>query len=212
MNAIAAFTVRSQDVLGLHFFSPANVMRLLEVVRGAKTSGAALATAMAPARQLGKTAVVSRVCHGFIANRIMDVRRLAAEHMSLQGNDVATIDAVLVEYGFPMGQFAMMDLIGLDVMGRDSGTRTLMGDFVNAGRLGQKSGDGYFDYDEKRKLRHSPVADHLIRTFAKEAEGLSQRRSHGKICSRACSTRSSTNRRCSSTRRSSSVPPTSMSR
>ena len=169
VDAIAATTTRPQDVLGLHFFSPANVMKLLEVVRGAKTSDAALATAMALAKQLGKSAVVSRVCHGFIANRIMDVRRVAAERILLQGTDIAAIDGALTDYGFPMGQFQMFDLVGLDVMGRDSDARTLMGDFVAAGRLGQKSGGGYYDYDEKRRPARSEAADAIIRGFAAHA-------------------------------------------
>ncbi|MET0363784.1 MAG: 3-hydroxyacyl-CoA dehydrogenase NAD-binding domain-containing protein [Sphingobium sp.] len=168
VDAIAAVTGRPQDVLGLHFFSPANVMKLLEVVRGAQTSDAALATAMALARQLGKTAVVSRVCPGFIANRIMDVRRVAAEQLLLKGTDMQAIDSTLTAYGFPMGQFQMFDLVGLDVMGRDNEERTLMGDFAAAGRLGQKSGGGYYDYDEKRVPHASDAAAAIVRTHAEE--------------------------------------------
>jgi len=166
IDTIAAATQRPQDVLGLHFFSPANVMKLLEVVRGAKTSDRALATAMALAKKLGKTAVVSRVCHGFIANRIMDVRRVEAEKLVLQGSSVMEIDRALTDYGFPMGQFQMFDLVGLDVMGRDSDERTLMGDFVAAGRLGQKSGGGYYDYDDQRKPSPSAAAQDIIASHA----------------------------------------------
>ncbi|MET0238533.1 MAG: 3-hydroxyacyl-CoA dehydrogenase NAD-binding domain-containing protein [Sphingobium sp.] len=166
VDEIASATSRAGDVIGLHFFSPANVMKLLEVVRGAQTSDAALVTAMALAKQLGKTAVVSRVCHGFIANRIMDVRRVAAERLLLQGTDMAAIDGALTDYGFPMGQFQMFDLVGLDVMGRDSDERTLMGDFVTAGRLGQKSGGGYYDYDERRTPSASDAAAAIIRDHA----------------------------------------------
>jgi 3-hydroxyacyl-CoA dehydrogenase len=166
IDTIAAATQRPQDVLGLHFFSPANVMKLLEVVRGAKTSDSALATAMALAKKLGKTAVVSRVCHGFIANRIMDVRRVEAEKLVLQGSSVMEIDRALTDYGFPMGQFQMFDLVGLDVMGRDSDERTLMGDFVAAGRLGQKSGGGYYDYDDQRKPSPSAAAQDIIASHA----------------------------------------------
>jgi len=166
IDTIAAATQRPQDVLGLHFFSPANVMKLLEVVRGAKTSDSALATAMALAKKLGKTAVVSRVCHGFIANRIMDVRRVEAEKLVLQGSSVMEIDMALTDYGFPMGQFQMFDLVGLDVMGRDSDERTLMGDFVAAGRLGQKSGGGYYDYDDQRKPSPSAAAQDIIASHA----------------------------------------------
>lgn len=166
VDAIAAATGRPQDVLGLHFFSPANVMKLLEVVRGERTGDGALASAMALAKRLGKTAVVSRVCHGFIANRIMDVRRVQAERLLLRGASVQSIDEALVDYGFPMGQFAMMDLVGLDVMGRDSDERTLMGDFVAAGRLGQKSGAGYYDYDDRRRPRPSEDAGRIVRAYA----------------------------------------------
>jgi 3-hydroxyacyl-CoA dehydrogenase len=166
IDTIAAATQRPQDVLGLHFFSPANVMKLLEVVRGAKTSDSALATAMALAKKLGKTAVVSRVCHGFIANRIMDVRRVEAEKLVLQGSSVMEIDRALTDYGFPMGQFQMFDLVGLDVMGRDSDERTLMVDFVAAGRLGQKSGGGYYDYDDQRKPSPSAAAQDIIASHA----------------------------------------------
>ncbi|MCP1472330.1 3-hydroxyacyl-CoA dehydrogenase [Sphingobium sp. OAS761] len=166
IDTIAAATQRPQHVLGLHFFSPANVMKLLEVVRGAKTSDSALATAMALAKKLGKTAVVSRVCHGFIANRIMDVRRVEAEKLVLQGSSVMEIDRALIDYGFPMGQFQMFDLVGLDVMGRDSDERTLMSDFVAAGRLGQKSGGGYYDYDDQRKPSPSAAAQDIIASHA----------------------------------------------
>jgi 3-hydroxyacyl-CoA dehydrogenase len=170
VDMIADATNRAQDVLGLHFFSPANVMKLLEVVRGAKTSDATLATAMALAKRLGKTAVVSRVCHGFIANRIMDVRRVAAEQLLLRGTDMGAIDGALRVYGFPMGQFQMFDLVGLDVMGRDSEARTLMGDFVAAGRLGQKSGGGYYDYDENRTPSASDASAALIRAHAEHLD------------------------------------------
>jgi 3-hydroxyacyl-CoA dehydrogenase len=110
--------------------------------------------------------VVSRVCHGFIANRIMDVRRVEAEKLVLQGSSVMEIDRALTDYGFPMGQFQMFDLVGLDVMGRDSDERTLMGDFVAAGRLGQKSGGGYYDYDDQRKPSPSAAAQDIIASHA----------------------------------------------
>jgi len=184
IDTIAAATQRPQDVLGLHFFSPANVMKLLEVVRGAKTSDRALVTAMALARKLGKTAVVSRVCHGFIANRVMDVRRVAAETLLLQGNGVAEIDQALTDYGFPMGQFQMFDLVGLDVMGRDSDARTLMGDFVAAGRLGQKSGGGYYDYDDQRKPSASTAAQDIIAGFAAHAGVEKQALGEGELLKR----------------------------
>jgi len=166
LNEIAASMTRPQQVIGLHFFSPANVMRLLEVVRGEHTSPQVIGTAMQLARTIGKVAVLSGVCHGFIANRAMDVRRRQAELLLLEGISAERIDGVLTDYGFAMGQFAMMDLVGLDVMGRDTEERTLMGDFVAKGRLGQKQGGGFFDYDDRRRPSPSPLAEKLIRDFA----------------------------------------------
>ncbi len=166
LNRIAAATRRPEWVIGLHFFSPANVMRLLEVVRGSATAKPVIATAMKLAKRIGKVAVLSGVCDGFIANRLLATRGAQAEAMMLEGTPIAEIDRVLVDYGFAMGHFQMMDLVGLDVIGRDASERTVMGDLVAAGRLGQKRGAGYYDYDDKRRSQRSELTERLIAEVA----------------------------------------------
>jgi len=166
IDEIADVTSRPESVIGLHFFSPANVMRLLEIVRGAKTANAVLATALSLAKTIGKVPVVSRVGHGFIANRVMSPRSQQAMQLVLEGPTPQDIDKAIFDYGFAMGPFAMFDLVGLDVVGRGDNTRTLRGDLVKLGRLGQKSGGGFYDYDEKRNASPSPVAAQVIADFA----------------------------------------------
>ncbi|WP_374526896.1 3-hydroxyacyl-CoA dehydrogenase NAD-binding domain-containing protein [Novosphingobium sp.] len=167
LDEIASATARPESVVGLHFFSPANVMRLLEIVRGAKTSDAVLATALKIAKTIAKVPVVSRVGPGFIANRVMSPRSRAATELVLEGPTPQDIDKALYDYGFAMGPFAMSDLVGLDVIGRGSNERTLNGDLVKLGRLGQKQNGGFYDYDEKRQSSPSPVAAQVIADFAK---------------------------------------------
>ncbi|MBX3593398.1 3-hydroxyacyl-CoA dehydrogenase NAD-binding domain-containing protein [Sphingomonas sp.] len=174
LDEIAGSTNRPQHVVGLHFFSPANVMRLLEVVRGVRTSPIVIATAMKLAKRIGKLPVLSGVCDGFIANRAMGVRMAQADALALEGASPQQIDKVLTDYGFPMGAFQMLDLIGLDVIGRDSSERTLMGDLVARDRLGQKKNGGFYDYDEKRRPTPSPVADEVITALAAE-RGIARR-------------------------------------
>jgi 3-hydroxyacyl-CoA dehydrogenase len=166
IDEIASATSRPEWVVGLHFFSPANVMRLLEVVRGAKTSKEVIATSMDLGKTIGKVSVLAGVCFGFIANRVMSKRSLAANELVLRGPTPQQIDKELFDYGFAMGPFAMSDLVGLDVIGRGSGERTLNGDLVALDRLGQKKNGGYYDYDEKRKASPSPVAAKVIEDFA----------------------------------------------
>ncbi len=166
IDEIAAATSRPEWVMGLHFFSPANVMRLLEVVRGKETKLDLIATGMKLAKSIGKTPVLSRVCHGFIANRIMTVRGVQANALVLEGPTPAEIDKVIYDYGFAMGQFQMMDLVGLDVIGRGINERTVNGDLVKRDRLGQKKNGGYYDYDANRNPTPSPVAAALIADFA----------------------------------------------
>ncbi len=166
VNAIAAATSRPEAVIGLHFFSPANVMRLLEIVRGAKTSNEVLATALKLAKTIAKVPVVSKVGPGFIANRVMAPRSRQAMALVLEGPSPQEIDAALYDYGFAMGPFAMGDLVGLDVIGRGSNERTLQGDLIKLGRLGQKQGGGFYDYDDARKASPSPVAAQVIADFA----------------------------------------------
>ncbi len=166
LDEIASATSRPESVIGLHFFSPANVMRLLEIVRGAKTANAVLATALKITKAIAKVPVVSRVGPGFIANRVMAPRSHAASALVLEGPTPQDIDKALFDYGFAMGPFAMNDLVGLDVIGRGSNERTLNGDLVKLGRLGQKQNGGFYDYDEMRQASPSPVAAQVIADFA----------------------------------------------
>lgn len=150
IDAMAAETARPGDVLGMHFFSPANVMRLLEIVRGAKTSPEALATAAAVGRAIGKVPVVVGVCDGFVGNRMLSKRGGQAERLLLEGASPQEVDRALTDFGFRMGPFAMGDLAGLDIgwrLRQARGTRAEIADpLVEAGRLGQKTGKGYYDY------------------------------------------------------------------
>ncbi len=160
VDEIARATARPQDILGMHFFSPANVMRLLEVVRGAETSFDALATAVALGRRLGKVPVTVGVCYGFVGNRMLARRSVETERLLLEGALPHEIDAAVVAFGFPMGPCAMMDLAGLDVGWRirqGRGERALIEDALyQAGHYGQKTGKGYFRYDAGSR---TPVPD-----------------------------------------------------
>ena len=167
VNRIAAATSRPEDVIGLHFFSPANVMRLLEVVRGAKTANQVLATAMELGKRLRKVAVVSGVCPGFIANRMLKLRQNQSQLLLLEGAMPWDVDRVLQEFGFPMGPFAMSDLVGLDLgwtLEKSTGA-TLREVFCENDRRGQKTGAGYYDYDDTRNRTQSTEAERLIRAF-----------------------------------------------
>ena len=169
LDEIAAATSRPEFVVGLHFFSPANIMRLLEVVRGKETSPEVIATSMKLAKKIGKVPVLSRVCYGFIANRIMAKRSVQAEALILEGVAPSDVDQALIEYGFAMGPFQMMDLVGLDVLTRGVTGPSIRLDLVNAGRLGQKNGGGFYDYDEQRKASPSPKAAQIIADFVATA-------------------------------------------
>jgi len=166
IDEIAAATSRPEWVVGMHFFSPANVMRLLEVVRGAKTSKEIVKTAMELGKKIGKVPVLSRVCDGFIANRIMNPRAEQAYDLALEGPTPVQIDKAIYDYGFAMGPFQMIDLVGLDVIGRDNPNRTLTGDLVKLDRLGQKKNGGFYDYDEKRVATPSSIAAQVIADLA----------------------------------------------
>jgi 3-hydroxyacyl-CoA dehydrogenase len=169
VNEIAAATRRPESVIGLHFFSPANVMRMLEVVRGAKTEPNVVATAMQIARKIGKVAVLTGVCHGFIANRLMEKRSKEANALILEGAMPWDVDRALYDYGMPMGQFAMVDLVGLDVIGWSPATTrsaTIVEVLNENGRHGQKSGRGYYDYDDKRRASPSAFTETVIRDFS----------------------------------------------
>jgi 3-hydroxyacyl-CoA dehydrogenase len=171
VNEIAAATSRPEQVVGLHFFSPANVMKLLEVVRGKATAPEVLATAMALAKKIGKVAVVAGVCHGFIGNRMLAVRQAAASELLLEGLTPDRIDGVLRDFGFPMGPFQMSDLAGLDI-GWDpakTSSSTIREVLCERGRKGQKTGKGFYDYDENRRPTPSPDVAEVIAQFAARA-------------------------------------------
>jgi len=152
IDEIAAVTKRPGDVLGMHFFSPANVMKLLEVVRGAKTAPDVLATVMDLAKKIRKVAVVAGVTHGFIGNRMLMPRQVEANKLLLEGATPEQIDRVHVAFGMPMGPFQMADLAGVDIgWHRDPSRIENVRDALAAeGRWGQKKQAGFYDYDEKR--------------------------------------------------------------
>jgi 3-hydroxyacyl-CoA dehydrogenase len=164
VDEIAAVTSRPQDVCGMHFFSPANVMRLLEVVRGAKTSPDVLETVMQLARKIGKAAVVAGVCHGFIGNRMLELRQREANKLILEGAMPWDVDRVIYDFGFPMGPFQMADLAGLDI-GWSADTSkgvTLRDQLCERDRRGQKTRCGFYDYTEKREHTPSPIVEDLV--------------------------------------------------
>jgi len=176
IDEIAAVTSRPQDVVGLHFFSPANVMKLLEVVRGAKTAPDVLVTAMQLAKKIRKVAVVAGVCHGFIGNRMLMPRQIEATKLLLEGATPEQVDRVHVEFGMPMGPFQMADLAGVDIgWHRDPNRIENIRDALCAiDRWGQKKGAGFYDYDEKRRPSPSPVVQQIIEDFAAK-QGVTRR-------------------------------------
>ncbi|MBB4087653.1 3-hydroxyacyl-CoA dehydrogenase NAD-binding domain-containing protein [Sphingomonas carotinifaciens] len=164
IDAIAACTARPQDVVGMHFFSPANVMKLLEVVRGAKTAGDVLATVMALAKKIRKVAVVAGVTYGFIGNRMLIPRQTEANALLLEGASPEQIDRVHVEFGMPMGPFQMADLAGVDIGWHRDPARieSVRDQLAVEGRWGQKKQAGFYDYDEKRTPRSSPRVAEIL--------------------------------------------------
>jgi 3-hydroxyacyl-CoA dehydrogenase len=167
VDEIAASTSRAQDVLGMHFFSPANVMKLLEVVRGANTADDVLATVMALAKKIKKVAVVAGVCHGFIGNRMLMPRQVEANKLLMEGATPEQIDRVHVEFGMPMGPFQMSDLAGVDIGWHRDPTRieSIRDALCAEDRWGQKKGAGFYDYDEKRNPTPSPRVAEIIEDF-----------------------------------------------
>jgi 3-hydroxyacyl-CoA dehydrogenase len=179
LNAIAQFTKRPQDVIGLHFFSPANVMRLLEVVRGVRTARDVLATAMALAKQFGKVAVVSGVCDGFIGNRMVARYGEAAHDLLMAGALPQQIDAALQKFGMVMGPVRMSDLAGLDIGWAvrkrraaefpDRDSSNVADVLCEAGRFGQKTGAGWYRYGAgERNAIPDPAATAMIEKFRAE--------------------------------------------
>jgi 3-hydroxyacyl-CoA dehydrogenase len=169
LNEIAASISRPADVVGMHFFSPANVMKLLEVVRGDKTAPDVLLTAMTVGKKIRKVPVVAGVCHGFIGNRMLMPRQIEATKLLLEGASPSQVDRVHVEFGMPMGPFQMADLAGVDIgWHRDPNRIENIRDALCAiDRWGQKKGAGFYDYDDKRRPSPSPVVQQIIEDFAK---------------------------------------------
>jgi len=176
LNEIAAVTSRPADVVGMHFFSPANIMKLLEVVRGDKTAPDVLLTAMSLGKKIRKVPVVAGVCHGFIGNRMLMPRQYEATKLLLEGATPEQVDRVHVEFGMPMGPFQMADLAGVDIGWHRDPTRieTIRDQLCAMERWGQKKGAGFYDYDEKRRPTPSPVVQQIIEEFAKK-QGVERR-------------------------------------
>ena len=167
IDEIASATKRPQDVIGMHFFSPANVMKLLEVVRADATAKDVIATVMKFAKQIGKIGVLVGVCNGFVGNRMLKQRQNEAQKLMLEGAMPWEIDRVLFDFGFPMGPFAMSDLAGLDVgwVKENSKSATVRDVLCEMDRRGQKTGAGFYDYDAERNAKPSPVTEGIIKDF-----------------------------------------------
>lgn len=185
VDEIAGVTERPQDVIGMHFFSPANVMRLLENVRGAKTADDVIATVMSFSKRIGKIGVMVGVCDGFVGNRMLHQRTRESAFLVEEGASPEQVDKVLFDFGFPMGAFAMADMAGLDVGYKVREERRKAGKIekrdsvwidkiVEMGRHGQKTNAGVYKYEDGRTPIPDPVVKELIAECAKEA-GIEQR-------------------------------------
>ncbi len=179
IDEIAAMTKRPQDVMGMHFFSPANVMRLLENVKGAKTNPEVYATAMKVGKTIGKVPVLVGVCDGFVGNRMLAKRTRECGFMLEEGALPWQIDKVIYNFGFPMGPYQMGDMAGLDVGWRNRKAKfasltkreqknTILDKICEMGRFGQKTGSGFYKYDEKRNATPDPMIEELIVNHSKE--------------------------------------------
>jgi len=186
LDEIARFTKRPQDVIGLHFFSPANVMRLLEIVRGAKTAKDVLATAMQLAKKIGKVAVISGVCDGFIGNRMVARYGAAAHDPIMAGALPAQVDKALEDFGMAMGPFRMSDLAGLDIGWAarkrraaefpDRHVKNVADDLCEAGRFGQKTGAGWYRYEAgSRNAIADPAVTVIIEKY-RQQQGVTPRK------------------------------------
>jgi 3-hydroxyacyl-CoA dehydrogenase len=179
VNAIAAVTARPAQVLGVHFFSPAHVQKLVEVIDARETSPGTLASALDLVSRMGKTAVVAQVGFGFIGNRIFDAYLLAALGCALEGTSPQDIDCALENFGFKMGPFRVMDLVGLDVMWhirREAGDAAepgwaLLGDVVARGDLGNKTGAGWYAHGADRTFSERSEISELLATAQKNVGG-----------------------------------------
>jgi 3-hydroxyacyl-CoA dehydrogenase len=185
IDDIAAATKRPEDVMGMHFFSPANVMRLLENVRGAKTSPEVYATAMKIGKNIGKVPVLVGVCDGFVGNRMLAKRSRESIFMLEEGALPWQIDKVVYDFGFPMGPYQMSDMAGLDVSWRNRKAKfdqltqrekdcNILDKICELGRYGQKTGVGYYKYDEKRNATPDPLIEELIIKHSQE-RGIARR-------------------------------------
>ncbi len=177
VDAIAGMTNRPEFVCGMHFFSPANVMRLLEVVRGKDSSPVVLGTAMALGKRLGKVSVMAGNCPGFIGNRMLGGYTRQAATMILEGATPAQVDKVIYDFGLAMGPFTMNDMVGLDLGwrarkmmgGSNEVTARIPDELCELGRYGQKNGKGYYQYLEgDRTPRPDPEADAVIAKVSEE--------------------------------------------
>ena len=166
IDEIASVTKRPQDVLGMHFFSPANVMKLCEIVRGAKTAPDVLVTAVNIARRIGKIPAVVGNCDGFVGNRMLSARSKQSDKLLYEGALPQQVDAVVTKFGIPMGPFTMGDMAGLDIGWRsrkDRGIKSEIPDALcEAGRFGLKAGKGYYKYEGGRAPIPDPEVEDLI--------------------------------------------------
>jgi 3-hydroxyacyl-CoA dehydrogenase len=177
VNEIASATSRPESVIGLHFFSPANVMKMLEIVRGRASSPSVVATSMALSKTIKKVGVLVGVCHGFVGNRMLFQRGIEANQMILEGATPAQVDRVLYEFGFAMGPFQMSDLAGLDIgwKAETSTGSTIRELMCESGRRGQKNGRGYYTYDPTTRAGTAdPEVEQMIKDFA-AGKGIEQR-------------------------------------
>ncbi len=186
IDQLASATKRAEAVIGLHFFSPAHVMRLLEIIRGVATSKEVIATSMALARRLGKVGVLARSCRGFIGSRMMEPYWREAEFLVEEGASVEEVNQALYDFGMAMGPLAMADLVGLDIAWRirqvfrevappDVRQPQVIDRLYRMGRFGQKTGRGWSSYDAARKPSADPETAALAEQLAREA-GIERRR------------------------------------
>ena len=177
VNEIGAVTSRPENVLGLHFFSPANIMQLLEVVCADKTSEHTLITALNLAKKLNKISVVVSVCHGFAGNRMYAQRKREAKRLILEGASPSQVDQIIYDFGFPIGPFALFDLVGLDLgWSKETSTGSTIDEkLCEMGRLGIKSGAGYYTYKKNSRIpKPDPEVDRLIAEVSKK-QGIERR-------------------------------------
>jgi 3-hydroxyacyl-CoA dehydrogenase len=180
INEIAQSTSRPESVIGMHFFSPANIMRLLEVVRGASTADGVIVTAMDVGKRIGKVPVLVGVCNGFVGNRILFARNDQANRLLLEGASPQQIDKVIYDFGLPMGPFAMLDMAnGIELEWRlrqTTGEKEFIGDsLAEKGRYGQKTSKGYYRYEPGNR---TPIPDSEVEAVIIEGsrrEGITRR-------------------------------------